>query len=1362
MSNTALKQQITDLLFADIAKFWLNLYRQKYLNLVEELAQWPLLQNRPEQEDEQSWLMLQSIAFLQHSINQRCVRLQQLESGQRSFVERLNHAELQLEKEFHILRYAEELGASRTQLQGDKQALQRWLDASAMTARYQDQVAELEQSLKFLIGKLGDIAKRYLRRDPSAMAFSWQKLDLQNYFINLLNTQGNSHLRNSLFRALVNLGALLHDAGSELELHAELAAHLVQALEQPDTPYQAIIDILEILIQQRPTFVRAHMWAAISGSELLADGKPNNPDELFMQCAFARILASQPTLSSKDEQLLLALAAHCYPSVRQSVLEQLHALPLPLCEQILAARFAAESLIAVRLTLVKQLCDFRLGEGELLWPWWQALLSDNEPLAVKRYCLELTARMLLNMQSHSDRPELLHQRFLGYLNHRLEVEPEIAVRRYIARTREQLVGFALQSAMVKLEQHLASADTVIKISQSEFSAELLGRLLSIKAQAKIAFNVTSHKGYWLVRKDYHYGFRLWRFWHELTHPSTDKRQSYSHTTARKPSAEIFVPSCTIAELSETQVPGEPLFDNKDHSTRPYLPLPDHLLSVLSQDNVPSPSLCFTPDGILLLTRPASFITRLKSYFQISLRFAELDRLRKGNAVEQQHYLAAIQQYGFECQFKAYGAVLEQPTPIERSIVERFQRPLSSLSLTGFNLWLSFKEYSVSIYQNSIGQLMFFVVAFITYFWTRHVHVGRKIKRNRRAIPISIGGWGTRGKSGTERLKAALFSSLALRVVSKTTGCEAMMIYTKSSGEQFEIPLFRPFEKASIWEQHDVLEFAKNVRADVFLWECMGLNPRYVKILRRWMQDNFATITNAYPDHEDILGPRGVDVAKEIGAFIGERSQVFTAEQSMMPVLEQDALTKHTSLIQVHWSDGLQISPEIRALYPYDEHPDNIALVCKMAAYIGISKDRVYKETAARIVPDVGVLRHFGPAKVAHLTQSFVSGMSANERLATLDNWHRLGLDAVSAEPLRQSVALINNRADRVARSKVFAQLLAQDLSFELLVVVGSNVDGFATYLRQALEERLQRAISNQDKDEITALFRHLKIADHEQYWLNKWQLLLAPELDHQATLTDVPMWLNAAELSVTQFAFINNQLALLHSWYRITQTGKIENSAAELAALLSQWQACRCIEVTDSYISADQLALTIASHGLSKQHQLIFGMQNIKGPGLSFVNAWQKWQRMQQTLSTLLSDKQTSVPFRRLLTGILQEPEYNLLTQQLLTDNLPLLQKSPLAQSEFVQAELGQLTLRLAADNKQNATTSNESHAVLRFVAQVIESFLDAGAAVKRKKTALQIYQDIAAKRITVEKAVSLLRDLNRSQKPGWLYLKWQAKTNKK
>jgi hypothetical protein len=65
-------------------------------------------------------------------------------------------------------------------------------------------------------------------------------------------------------------------------------------------------------------------------------------------------------------------------------------------------------------------------------------------------------------------------------------------------------------------------------------------------------------------------------------------------------------------------------------------------------------------------------------------------------------------------------------------------------------------------------------------------------------PLVVGGWGTRGKSGTERLKAALFNAVGLGVVSKT-GCEAMFLHAHPFGPMKEMFLFRP-TTATIWNK----------------------------------------------------------------------------------------------------------------------------------------------------------------------------------------------------------------------------------------------------------------------------------------------------------------------------------------------------------------------------------------------------------------------------------------------------------------------------------------------------------------------------------------------------------------------------------
>ncbi|WP_295510596.1 hypothetical protein [uncultured Pseudoalteromonas sp.] len=780
---------------------------------------------------------------------------------------------------------------------------------------------------------------------------------------------------------------------------------------------------------------------------------------------------------------------------------------------------------------------------------------------------------------------------------------------------------------------------------------------------------------------------------------------------------------------------------------------DFLLSILSQDNLKTPAKSFTPDGILVITPPSNILKRMYAYSWISFNFEKLDDLRNGSEVEQRDFLDLIRSKGFVLEFQQYGSVLDAEFPVESSIANLYKK----LSITPFlfNMWASFKEYAYSLYQNSIGQLIFFVLAFSTYFWARHIRISKQIKSDRAKIPVSIGGWGTRGKSGTERLKAALFSSLTLKVISKTTGCEATLIYARASGEQFEIPLFRPFDKASIWEQSDVLHFATNVKADVFLWECMGLTPRYVKILRNWMNDNFSTITNAYPDHEDILGPTGIDVANETSHFIGENSLVFTSEQNMAPILDLNAKQKNSNLIQVHWADSLQITEDIRSLYPYQEHPANIALVCKMAEHIGLNKDYVFKETSARIVPDIGVLQHFAKAPIATISQSFVNSMSANERLATLENWQRLNIYQLNDDPKTQVIALINNRNDRVARSKVFASILSNDLRFDRIVVIGSNVDGFYSYFLDALTERVDKLIEINDIENLETLLEQFNLLTGSQVkarlssaygsMIAENLLTLSEGSVNKSCIKEITGDISSQEIATILYT-------LRHYYQRIaldSLKGDMQKYRDEIKERLILITKSKVTLLDDSNISADEITKAIANLALPNTHQVIVGMQNIKGAGLNYVYAWQQWQKVSQTITKMLSKHCSAKEFRTALTNLNMIVSFNLLEIDYLKQNLVTLKKSQLAQNEFCQAEITALQEKISSDNT-SVNEENSQPRALRYLNQMIESFLDAGAAVKRKKRAIQIYDDIAEKRITLEKAIKLLSEMNRNQSSGW------------
>ncbi len=370
-------------------------------------------------------------------------------------------------------------------------------------------------------------------------------------------------------------------------------------------------------------------------------------------------------------------------------------------------------------------------------------------------------------------------------------------------------------------------------------------------------------------------------------------------------------------------------------------------------------------------------------------------------------------------------------------------------------------YFISVSSNSQQALALFLAGVAALGLLAAYLRSRGIARDRAAIPLVIGGWGTRGKSGTERLKAGLLHGLGHRVFAKTTGCEAMFIHAPPGGPAREIYSFRPQGKATIWEQRTLLHLARALGSEVFLWECMALSPAYVQILQRaWMRDDLSTITNAYPDHEDIQGPAGVDVAAVIAGFVPTDATLITSELNFLPLLRAEAGRQRTRVIELPALAGELLPADLLALFPYEEHPRNVALVARLAVELGLDPDLAIVTMAEHVVPDLGVLKRFGPARVRGRLLEFINGCSANERTGFLSNWRRTGCATqdLAAEPDHYLITVVNNRDDRVGRSQVFARVIVEDAAADRHVLIGSNTHGLLGYIRDALDEFLARQV----------------------------------------------------------------------------------------------------------------------------------------------------------------------------------------------------------------------------------------------------------------------------------------------------------------
>ncbi len=805
--------------------------------------------------------------------------------------------------------------------------------------------------------------------------------------------------------------------------------------------------------------------------------------------------------------------------------------------------------------------------------------------------------------------------------------------------------------------------------------ERLGRVLAVLARDDHALGADRIPGGIVLHRGDTRRFAWWRALYELSNPSPSKRQAFDHTLGRRPAGALRAPPGGLAELTATQVPGERVFIDRVGGWGRHLPMIDDLLStgILKGKTV---SL-YGATGATTLAPPKSFAGRLRAWLTLTVRYAQLAELRRRalesdepsmqtkfvNEIERSTRIA-VQYEPHTFTISGTRLAASVPRGIAARVPPRTSRvprpgepreasrpvalglaplaPFAGVDLSGLrDLGHELVTYATSPQGNRLAHLAAYTTVMLGAFLVRGVMVRRTIERDRDAIPLVIGGWGTRGKSGSERLKAALFQGLGHEVLVKTTGCEAMFIHAIPGQPAREVFIYRPYDKATVWEQRDVLALARSFGVRVFLWECMALQPDLVNLLQaQWMRDDYSTITNAYPDHEDVQGPSGWDVANVISEFVPTRGNLLTTEEQMLPILRERARERGTTVRVIKPREADLLADDLLARFPYSEHPRNIALVAGLARALGIPAAVALAEMADHVVPDLGVLKEYPTVPHDGRTLSFVNGMSANERTAALENWERMGFADHDPErdPTTWLVTVVNNRADRVARSEVFARFLVEDTSAHRHVLIGTNVAGLRAFIDQALQRHLARVSPTHElvgdgserlrtaRARLDRAFARLKVgrADADSVIADVLALggpeldrptvdrLLEPETPderYEHARAAVEQGLPASvdgELRpfVVQAIARRRAVRAVHAVLARDLGARPTNVDAAFARTYRAIFAESVVAIDDPTMSGDRISDAIARSVPPRAHARIIGLQNIKGTGLDFVYRW--------------------------------------------------------------------------------------------------------------------------------------------------------------
>jgi gamma-polyglutamate synthase len=892
-------------------------------------------------------------------------------------------------------------------------------------------------------------------------------------------------------------------------------------LRQPSGA-NSIVDTSSMAFIVRSRFLRA---AAI-------DLQPENFAALFVEavagidpsehvriqlCDLAPVVAHPHALASLRS--LSGRGSHPEPSAR------VRAAAAIACQQIAAATFQAQPDVSEQ--YIALLTDILSGESDPV----AHDITGQELIALATVARKLGLgakleapiaiwiRLLLERAAAEKTPAALAESAAA-LAEALDRERNPIRQRLAAELYKHAMSVRPQRA-----KHIPLASFPDALQDAVRDPEMLGRTMADLSRRDWGLSVTQgDKALTLYRGDF-FGRRAWRIWHEFWHRAPNKRQAWRHTVGRKPKGLLRANPGSLDEVTPTTVPGERVHIDAEGGWGRHLPRVDDLLDLPVFRN--AAVQLFSSHGTTRIAPPASFFKRITNRLRISLRYRRLADLRSASLSsyeprDRSRFLqTALDDYGIETSFVAHGyGDLPNRPPVSAavgSLMPREPEAVPATAAAAFAPWNEVTDffnvhgyYFLSPSENSQTALTLFMGGLATAYVFNAYRKRSALQAARDNIPLCIAGWGTRGKSGTERLKAGLFHGLGYEVFVKTTGCEAMFIHSVPGQAPMEIFIYRPYDKATIWEQSDLVHLGSRLKCNVFLWECMALNPKYVELLaHEWMRDDLSTLTNAYPDHEDIQGPAGMDVASVIASFIPYKGRLLHSELNFQPLFAEVAKARETQTTVIGEREAHLIADDMLDLFPYREHPRNIALVTRMAEEFGIDREFAMITMAEHVVPDLGVLKHYPPVRVIGRESSFINTCSANERAGCVASWRRMNLHKVDleAEPREAIVVVVNNRADRISRSEVFARIVVRDMSADRFVLIGSNLKGLGGFIKTALQLYLSE-LSMLDAEDLAnpeaALVRCQRRLDEQMARLR------VPRPDAEAVVMRIAAWASGA------------------------------------------------------------------------------------------------------------------------------------------------------------------------------------------------------------------------------------------------------------
>jgi len=357
-------------------------------------------------------------------------------------------------------------------------------------------------------------------------------------------------------------------------------------------------------------------------------------------------------------------------------------------------------------------------------------------------------------------------------------------------------------------------------------------------------------------------------------------------------------------------------------------------------------------------------------------------------------------------------------------------------------------------------LILIIVCVLLILW-----LGIKEKRrhaNRlKKIPLRININGIRGKSTITRMAYSVLREDHYRVIGKTTGTDARMMYWFT---QKEYDVIRKPQGANIGEQRDIIRKVVKQKANALVNECMAVNPDYqITFQKDLVKANIGVIVNVMEDHMDVLGPTLKDVAQAFTATIPYNGKLVVMKDEYTDFFAKEAKKRNSEIIVV---DKDEIPESYLRKFDYLVFPDNVAIVLGIAEAVGVDYETALQGMLnAPADPGAVRIKYF----YANNTQNvFVNAFAANEPKST-----KAILNKVESYNYlyKKKIIILNCRSDRIDRTQLFVENFLEDVDYDVLICTGKSTQ-MVSNLMQKMPDKKYLNYEGQEFSEIEKGIMH--------------------------------------------------------------------------------------------------------------------------------------------------------------------------------------------------------------------------------------------------------------------------------------------------